>query len=101
MSNIELHERTTGINEQQQEMTFTQHQREIANLLRNIWHVADRITTADFYVEPSDHSQMITPAAFWQYVSFAGEDHAERTEELEFAITALQAILAAKPNFSN
>jgi hypothetical protein len=60
--------------------------REIQDVLRDIWRVAH--LDDDF----------VTPAAFWEYVNFAGEDLDERANELLLAIKALQAFNAAKPN---
>ena len=119
MHEIEIGQRSIDTIDQQPEATLTQHQRrtrpsekqmraalrerpafrQISELLKDIWRVGFGITCDDHEMEQHDH--MVTPATFWEYVSFAGEDHEERTKELELAIKTLQAIRAAKPNSSN
>ncbi|BBZ97465.1 hypothetical protein BRDID11004_16230 [Bradyrhizobium diazoefficiens] len=39
----------------------------------------------------------VTPAAFWEYMTFAGEDQQERRRELQNALGVLEAILAVEP----
>ena len=121
MREIKMGERTISILNQQSEATLTQYQRrarpsekqmraalkerpafrEISALLPDIWRVAYCTTYDDHDLEQYDPGQLVTPAAYWEYLSFAGEDHEERTVELELAIKTLQAIRAAKPNPSN
>lgn len=74
--------------------------REIRALLPDIWRVAYFTTYDDHDREHFDECQIVTPTAFWEYLSFAGENLEEKTEDLEFAVKTLQALLAANPHSS-
>jgi hypothetical protein len=72
--------------------------RVIKDLLPDIWRVAYCTTFDEYDLKQFEEGELVTPATYWEYLSLAGEDHGERTEELELAIKTLKAILAAKPN---
>jgi hypothetical protein len=70
--------------------------RDIKNVLPDICGIA--LLAYGLETEFAEESELETVSAYWDYLKLAGEDCGARTEQLELAIKALTAILAAKPN---
>lgn len=67
--------------------------RDVREMLANIYFLAQCLDyTEHEHVPPCDR---VTPAAFWEYMSFAGE--LERRKDLQNALGVLEAILAVEP----